>query len=128
MATQERKAGSTTPRGQEYEEIRAMCVELIDGAVPGCAISLTGKVSLLLPRAFSHAHSHPNSHSHSTCIFCFLICPPTPISAPPIAAQVKTKCNKCGRNHEIDYGIASTDPSVKYQPIEELITAYEELD
>ena len=60
---------TASSRGQKYEEIRATCVELIDGAVPGCAISLTGKVSLLLPRAFSHAHSHPNSHSHSTCIF-----------------------------------------------------------
>ena len=60
---------TASSRGQEYEEIRATCVELIGGAVPECAISLTGKVSLLLPRAFSHAHSHPNSHSHSTCIF-----------------------------------------------------------
>ena len=60
---------TASSRGQEYEEIRATCVELIDGAVPECAISLTGKVSLLLPRAFLHAHSHPNSHSNPTCIF-----------------------------------------------------------
>ena len=67
-----RDGGDTaSSRGQKYEEIRATCVELIDGAVPGCAISLTGKVSLLLPRAFSHArsHSNSNSHSNSTCIF-----------------------------------------------------------
>ena len=31
-------------------------------------------------------------------------------------------------DHEVDYGISSTDPNVKYQPIEELIAAYEELD
>ena len=43
-------------------------------------------------------------------------------------SQVKTKCNICGENHEIDYGISSTDPSVQYQPIEELIAAYEELE
>ena len=60
---------TASSRGQEHEEIRATCVELIDGNVPECTISLTGKVSLLLPRAFSHAHSHPNSHSNPTCIF-----------------------------------------------------------
>ena len=60
---------TASSRGQKYEEIRATCVELIGGAVPECAISLTGKVSLLLPRAFLHAHSHPNSHSNPTCIF-----------------------------------------------------------
>ena len=42
---------TASSRGQEYEEIRATCVELIDGAVPECAISLTGKVSLQC-----HAH------------------------------------------------------------------------
>ena len=36
---------TASSRGQKYEEIRATCVELIDGAVPDCAISLTGKVS-----------------------------------------------------------------------------------
>ena len=36
---------TASSRGQEHEEIRATCVELIDGAVPDCAISLTGKVS-----------------------------------------------------------------------------------
>ena len=47
----------------------------------------------------------------------------------PIAAQVKTKCNKCGRNHEVDYGISTTDPDHGgYEPIENLIKAYEELD
>ena len=38
---------TASSRGQKYEEIRATCVELINGAVPGCAISLMGKVSLL---------------------------------------------------------------------------------
>ena len=36
---------TASSRGQKYEEIRATCVELIDGNVPGCAMSLTGKVS-----------------------------------------------------------------------------------
>ena len=38
------------------------------------------------------------------------------------------KCNICGMDHEVDFGISSTDPSVTYQPIEELIAAYEELE
>ena len=74
---------TASSRGQKHEEIRATCVELVDGNVPDCAITLTGKV--------------------------------------------KTKCNVCWCNHEIDYGISSTDPKVKYQPIEELISAYEKL-
>ena len=119
---------TASSRGQKYEEIRATCVELIDYTVPDCALTLTGKVSPLCHTCMSFSHSHSHSHSHSTCIFYFLICLPTPTSAPPIAAQVKTKCNVCGRNHEIDYGISSTDPAVKYQPIEELVSAYEELD
>ena len=53
------------------------------------------------------------------------------VSSPSLGAstaQVKTNCNVCGRNHEVDYGIVSTDPKVQYQPIEELVSAYEELD
>ena len=110
------------------KEIRATCVELIDDTVPECALTLTGKVNLLCHTCISFSHAHSHSHSHSTCIFYFLICLPTPTPAPPIAAQVKTKCNVCGHNHELDYGIASTDPKVDYVPIEELIAAYEELD
>ena len=114
---------TASSRGGKYEEIRATCVELIDDTVPDCTLALTGKVSPLCHTCMSF------SHSHSTCIFYFLICLPTPTSAPPIAAQVKTKCNVCGRNHEMDYGISTTDPDHGgYVPIEELIKAYEELD
>ena len=77
-----------------------------------------------------HSHSHP-ALAQLTCsfiififtfhtLFLFFLC--------IFTSQVKTKCNICGMNHEIDFGISSTDPSVKYQPIEELIAAYEELD
>ena len=31
-------------------------------------------------------------------------------------------------DYEVDFGISSTDPNVTYQPIEELIAAYEELE
>ena len=112
-------------RGQKHEEIRATCVRLdANKEVPECAITATGRVSRV-----SLAVS-PTSHvSRLTCALYFSVyvsvCPPSPLLLP---IQVKTCCNVCGKNHEEDYGISSTDPSITYQPIDELIEAYAQLE
>ena len=122
---------TASSRGHKFEEIRATCVRLdANKEVPGCAITATGRVGHA-PRlsALSLAVS-PTSHvSRLTCALYFSVyvsvCPPSPLLLP---IQVKTCCNVCGMDHEEDYGISSTDPGVTYQPIEELIEAYAQLE
>ena len=61
---------TASSRGGKFEEIRVTCVELIYSNVPGCAISLTGKVSHAqrLTQLFcTLTHSHP-ALAQLTCI------------------------------------------------------------